>query len=103
MRLLLSMIFFLLAAWQTYKDWQATMAVDQQFRFASVEEAWIAVSPDTHAQYLPKMQESTIPMLWDPILVNLMTFPAAIVLFAISVFFWLIRKKKEYQKMNYIE
>lgn len=103
MRLLLSLIFFLLSAWQTFTDWQATMSQGNAFRFSSVEEAWIAASATTHAEYLPMLQQSTIPMLWDPILVNLMTFPAAIVLFVLSAIFWLLRKRKPRNKMNYIE
>lgn len=103
MRLLLSLIFFLLSAWQTYMDWQATMSLGNPFRFSSIDEAWLKVSPDTYAEYLPVLQASTVPMLWDPILVNLLTFPAAIVLFVLSAFFWLIRKRKEAKKMNYIE
>ncbi len=103
MRLLLAIIFFGLSAWITYSDWQATMSVGEAFRFSSVEAVWLANSPETHAEYLPQLQASTIPMLWDPVLRIFLTLPAAIVLFVLSALFWLIRKRKPPQKMNYIE
>lgn len=103
MRLLLAIIFFGLSAWQTYSDWQATMTIGEAFRFSSIEEAWLALSPDTHAEYIPMIQQSTIPMLWDPVFMVFLTLPAAVLLFVLSAIFWLIRKKRPHQKMNYIE
>ena len=103
MRLLLSLIFFSLSGWQTFTDWQATMGQGNAFRFSSVEEAWISLSAETHAEYLPILQQSTVPMLWDPVLINLITFPAAVVLFVLSALFWMVRKRKEVKKMNYVE
>jgi hypothetical protein len=42
-------------------------------------------------------------MLWDPIMVHFLTFPAAVVLFVLAAFFWIIRKRKPPVRMNYIE
>lgn len=93
MRILAALILITLAAWRGYQDWAATKAIGEKFEMASVDTVWSSVSPWTYERTLPMLRESEIPYLWDPSAQVFLTSPAAVVLFVLGMFFYLIRRR----------
>ncbi len=94
MRLLIAYVFFAAAAYRAWIDWQATMGEGNAYRMASVEALWQQTSPGSYETWYPVLQSSTIPYLWDPVLMVFFGFPMALLLFVLGAFFWLIRRRK---------
>lgn len=95
MRSLMALILFGLAAWRGYADYQQTAANGEAYSMSSIDTVWSRVSPGSYETYLPRLQESEVPLLWDPAVSTLLTFPAAVVLLVLAVFFFIIRRKAE--------
>lgn len=93
MRILFSLIFFGLAIWRGYTDWNTSSGQGEDLALTPTISIWETFSPGTFSEYLPLVQATKVPYLWDPILQTFLNWPAALVLLGISVFFFAIRRK----------
>lgn len=95
MRALIALIFFGLAAWLGYSDYNATAAQGEELVLTSADAWWQQVSPATHETYLPKLQEVDVPYLWDPVLQTVLSWPIAALFAGLAFFFFMIRRRSE--------
>ncbi|WP_367716425.1 hypothetical protein AB2N04_19505 [Nitratireductor sp. GISD-1A_MAKvit] len=55
--------------------------------FTPLRESWSSVSPETLNQFQMLIQQHTLPMLWDPVLVSVLNMPGWAVFAALAVLF----------------
>lgn len=95
MRALFALIFFGLAAWLGYSDYNATAAQGEELALTPAIAWWQQVSPGTYEEFLPRLQEAEVPYLWEPVLATVLNWPAAVLFAGIAFFFFLIRRRPE--------
>ncbi len=95
MRTMFALVFFVLAAWRGYIDWQATMAQGEDLAMANAGTVWLGLSPGTLESISVWAQGLETPLLWDPALVTFLSAPLAPMLLVLAIFFFVIRRKAE--------
>ena len=83
-------IFVLLAAVAAGADYMAAGATG--FRLRDVGEVWFLLHRDSLQLAQPAIERHISQALWDPYIVTLLTWPLALVLLGIGVFFLLLSR-----------
>ena len=87
---ILGMIFILLAAVAAGADCVATNA--EGFRLRDVGEVWFLIHRDSLQLAQPAVERHISPVLWDPYILTLITWPATFVLLGVGLIFWLLSR-----------
>jgi len=66
-----------------------------EIRFTAFGEVWFRIHPESQQMIEPAISRHVSPMLWDYVVLPLMTAPAAAVAFGLSVVFWLLRRRRD--------
>ncbi len=100
MRTTAALLFFVLACWRGYLDWQNTMAIGETFSMASVATVWASIHPAGYEAYLPQLQAIDYPY-WQPSLELFLASPALLLLGGLTVFFYAIRRRRMPPELAY--
>ena len=99
MRRFLAILFLLGAAVRVWLDWRASGEAEESFRLQDVGEVWANTHLDSLLLIQPVIERYieayTGQWLWDPIMLTILNWPLAFVLLGLSVFFWIIRRRKK--------
>ena len=92
---LLSIIFLVLAVWRGYIDWNATQGfLGAEFSFAPIGQVWSEIHFGSLQVAQPAIERYLSPDIWEYGVLPVLLWPAAPVAFAVSVLFWVIRRRK---------
>lgn len=56
---------------------------------------WAALHQDSLQLLQPALERHVSPVLWDPVVLTLLLWPLAAILFALGALFWLLRRRRE--------
>ena len=94
-RLLLAIIFFIAGIVRVGLDWTATISQGDTFRMADVGTLWHNAHPDSLLAIEPAISRYLSQAVWDTVMLPFLTFPAALVFFALAILFWVFRKRRK--------
>ncbi len=92
---LIAVLFLGLGLWQTYRDWQATTAQSEVFRFADTGQVWFNFHKESLQLIQPAIERYLFQWIWDPVMLTILTTPLAPILFGLAVVSWLLRRRRK--------
>jgi hypothetical protein len=63
-------------------------------------ESWQAVSPDTFAAAAGFVRDATLPMLWDPVALTVLSLPGFVVFVVLALLFYLVGRRPERRRFG---
>ena len=94
MRALLAIVLLGTAFWRAGVDWQATIGQGYAYRLDTVGGVASATWPETHAQLVAGLQQSGVPLAWNPVGAFVMALPLALVLATAAYAVWVTRRRR---------
>lgn len=70
--------------------WDA--AASGPFRFRDVGELWFRIHPDSLQLAQPAVERHLAPFLWDPVILTLLTLPAAPLFLGLAAALFMLRR-----------
>jgi hypothetical protein len=84
-----AVLLVLCAVYRSWIDWQGTISVGNAFRFSSIGEVWFQNYPESLQLIQPAIERHIAEWLWDPVLLTILQWPAALVLVALATVLWI--------------
>jgi hypothetical protein len=101
---LLAIIFGALGLAALGLDLSETMGSDRGFQMRAIGEYWFRIDPNTLQLAQPAIERHVTPLLWDPVIQTVLTWPAAVVLFVLAVLLagvsWRRRRRRELRQRD---
>ncbi|WP_295810829.1 hypothetical protein [uncultured Nitratireductor sp.] len=63
--------------------------------FTPLGESWYSVSPDTLNQAQALIQRYTFPVIWDPVIIHILTLPGWLVFIALALIFYVVGYRRQ--------
>ena len=91
----LSFLFLVAAAALAFFDWRASQGfLGSEFSFAPIGQVWSQIHFGSLQVVQPAIERYLSPDIWEFGVLPVLLWPAAPVAFALSVVFWVIRRRK---------
>ncbi len=90
-----SFIFLVAAGTAAFFDWRAAQGfLTTEFSFAPIGQIWAQIHFGSLQVTQPAIERYLSPNIWEYGILPVLLWPAAPVLFTISVLFWVLRRRK---------